>query len=432
MVTFASVQPSTTYDGYDYVEACRILADRGATIVGLNCSRGPETMLPLLEAIRAAVDVAVAAQPVPYRTSPAAPAFEALAPADGLHAFPIALEPFQCTRFEMADFALRARDIGVDYIGICCGGGPHHVRAMAEALGRDDAGQPLLAGHRAAPRPRRADEPHGGHGRLGRRGPLGGGDVWRHSPRHHGRSVVVRRAPVGRSGRGRAGADYVRDVDIRHRIVILGGGTGGTLTANRLRAPVRRRRARSWSSTTTTATSTSRGCCSCPSAWPTRRRSSARAARSCTTASSSASPRSTASRPHADAVHLVGGETLAYDVLVVASGASLLPEETEGLTGPGWGERIFTFYELERRDGAARGAAALRRRPARGQRGRHADQVPGRAAGVLLPGRLVLPRARHPRRRRADLRDAARRRVHQAGRRPSTSPGCWPRRASSW
>jgi methionine synthase I (cobalamin-dependent) len=136
MVTLASVQPTTTYDGYDYVEACRVLADRGATIVGLNCSRGPETMLPLLERIRAAVDVAVAAQPVPYRTSPAVPAFESLSGADGRHAFPIALEPFQCTRFEMADFAVRARDIGVDYIGICCGGAPHHVRAMAEALGR--------------------------------------------------------------------------------------------------------------------------------------------------------------------------------------------------------------------------------------------------------------------------------------------------------
>jgi betaine-homocysteine S-methyltransferase len=136
MVTFASVQEATTYDGYDYVEACRLLADRGATVVGLNCSRGPETMLPLLERIRDAVDVAVAAQPVPYRTSPAAPAFEALTTPDGLHAFPIALEPFQCTRFEMADFALRARDVGVDYIGICCGAGPHHVRAMAEALGR--------------------------------------------------------------------------------------------------------------------------------------------------------------------------------------------------------------------------------------------------------------------------------------------------------
>jgi betaine-homocysteine S-methyltransferase len=137
MVTFASVQDATTYDGYDYVEACRILADRGAAVVGLNCSRGPETMLPLLERIRAAVDVPVAAQPVPYRTSAAAPAFEKLQSGDGRHLFPIALEPFQCTRFEMADFARRARDIGVGYIGICCGGGPHHVRAMAEALGRD-------------------------------------------------------------------------------------------------------------------------------------------------------------------------------------------------------------------------------------------------------------------------------------------------------
>jgi betaine-homocysteine S-methyltransferase len=135
MVTFASVR-ETTYDGYGYVEACKILADQGATIVGLNCSRGPETMLPLLEAIRLSVDVPVAAQPVPYRTTHDTPAFEALE-ADGRHLFPIELEPFQCTRFEMADFARRARDIGVDYIGICCGGGPHHVRAMAEALGRE-------------------------------------------------------------------------------------------------------------------------------------------------------------------------------------------------------------------------------------------------------------------------------------------------------
>jgi betaine-homocysteine S-methyltransferase len=136
MVTFASVQPGKTYDGYDYVEACRVLADKGAALVGLNCSRGPETMLPLLERIRAAVDVPVAAQPVPYRTTLRTPAFESLESDAGRRAFPIELEPFQLTRYEMADFARRARDIGVNYVGICCGGAPHHVRAMAEALGR--------------------------------------------------------------------------------------------------------------------------------------------------------------------------------------------------------------------------------------------------------------------------------------------------------
>jgi betaine-homocysteine S-methyltransferase len=39
----------------------------------------------------------------------------------------------------MADFARAARDLGVNYIGICCGAGPHHVRAMAEALDREVA-----------------------------------------------------------------------------------------------------------------------------------------------------------------------------------------------------------------------------------------------------------------------------------------------------
>jgi betaine-homocysteine S-methyltransferase len=136
MVTFASVQPQQTYDGYDYVTACRLLADAGAAIVGLNCSRGPETMLPLLEQIRAAVDIPIAAQPVPYRTTFATPAFESLERAPGRRAFPIELEPFGLSRYDMADFARRARDIGVDYVGICCGGAPHHVRAMAEALGR--------------------------------------------------------------------------------------------------------------------------------------------------------------------------------------------------------------------------------------------------------------------------------------------------------
>jgi sulfide:quinone oxidoreductase len=46
---------------------------------------------------------------------------------------------------------------------------------------------------------------------------------------------------------------------------------------------------------------------------------------------------------------------LPYDVLVVATGARLQPEETEGLAGPAWNERVFTFYEPESAD-ALRGA----------------------------------------------------------------------------
>jgi sulfide:quinone oxidoreductase len=58
----------------------------------------------------------------------------------------------------------------------------------------------------------------------------------------------------------------------------------------------------------------------------------------------------------ASEVHLTTGATLAYDVLVVATGARLVPEETEGLTGPGWMEKVFTFYTPE---GAAALGAAL-------------------------------------------------------------------------
>lgn len=136
MVTLASVQPEKTRDGYDYVEACKILADHGADIVGLNCDRGPATMLPIIEQVRAAVSCYVAAQPVPYKTHSHAPTFESLELEDGTRAFPLALEPFLHNRFEMANFARQAQALGVNYIGICCGGSPHYVRAMAEALGR--------------------------------------------------------------------------------------------------------------------------------------------------------------------------------------------------------------------------------------------------------------------------------------------------------
>ncbi len=62
-------------------------------------------------------------------------------------------------------------------------------------------------------------------------------------------------------------------------------------------------------------------------------------------------------------VRLSGGKLLPYHVLVVATGARLRPEETPGLTGPGWNERAFTFYTLP-------GAEALRDRLERFDGGR--------------------------------------------------------------
>lgn len=46
-------------------------------------------------------------------------------------------------------------------------------------------------------------------------------------------------------------------------------------------------------------------------------------------------------------VHLGDGQKLTYDILIVATGTRLVPEQTEGLTGKGWHETAFDFYTLE-------------------------------------------------------------------------------------
>lgn len=135
VITFTTVHEKSC-DGYRCEEACRILEENGADVVGLNCGRGPETLMPIVQRVRDKVRGHMAVLPVPYRTTPKEPCFFDLRLENSKNAFPVALDPFLLTRFEMADFTVKARDMGVNYIGICCGAGPHHVRAMAEALGR--------------------------------------------------------------------------------------------------------------------------------------------------------------------------------------------------------------------------------------------------------------------------------------------------------
>lgn len=124
-------------------EACKQLQDAGADVVGMNCCRGPATMLPQLLEIRAAVSCPVAGIPVPFRTTEQTPTFQSLQDPQGEHcrpegmrAFPVAIDNLACTRYDMAEFAQQCVDANIRLVGVCCGGGPHHVRAMAEQLGR--------------------------------------------------------------------------------------------------------------------------------------------------------------------------------------------------------------------------------------------------------------------------------------------------------
>jgi len=138
VVTFAMHREELTRDGHSPAEACKRLEAAGADVVGINCHRGPRTMLPLLQQIRAAVSCHVAGLPVPYRTTPTQPSFMSLTdPCCGDRmAFPDGLDPFLAARSEIFDFGREAFAAGIRYLGVCCGAGPHHIRALAESLGR--------------------------------------------------------------------------------------------------------------------------------------------------------------------------------------------------------------------------------------------------------------------------------------------------------
>ena len=143
VVTLALHRSSLTREGWEPAEACVRLAEAGADVVGLNCIRGPRTMLAELKAIVRAVGerAYVAALPVPYRTSEAEPTFQSLTDPGcdsipGGMPFPTALDPLLCNRYEIAEFGQAAAALGVRYLGVCCGNAPHFTRALAEALGR--------------------------------------------------------------------------------------------------------------------------------------------------------------------------------------------------------------------------------------------------------------------------------------------------------
>lgn len=138
VVTFAMHREGNLREGWTPIETCKRLEAAGAEVVGVNCARGPATMLPMLKKIRKAVKCEVAALPVPYRTTRRQPTFQSLTDpcCGGARAFPTGLDPFICTRDEIADFGREAYALGVRYLGVCCGAGPHHIRALAEAVGR--------------------------------------------------------------------------------------------------------------------------------------------------------------------------------------------------------------------------------------------------------------------------------------------------------
>ena len=130
MVTICFENKDETMEGKNAGDAAKALLDAGADIVGMNCLRPPEHMLGPMEQMRKTVDGYLACQPVGYRTPKDKPDFTSLPE------FPYGLDPLQLTRKEMGDYALRAKEVGINYIGSCCGSVASHVREMAKSLGK--------------------------------------------------------------------------------------------------------------------------------------------------------------------------------------------------------------------------------------------------------------------------------------------------------
>ena len=142
VITIAPMGENVMRDGISIVDTCKELEQQGGEVIGMNCHRGPTTMMPYIKEIRKAVKCHVAALPINYRTTNENPTFLNLPDNNGCQCptphkrpFPTALDPMQCNRYEIGNFAKEAFNIGVNYLGVCCGANPMLIREVAEAVG---------------------------------------------------------------------------------------------------------------------------------------------------------------------------------------------------------------------------------------------------------------------------------------------------------
>jgi methionine synthase / methylenetetrahydrofolate reductase(NADPH) len=116
----------TCLDGASPQQAAALLTEWGASVVGVNCSTGPTTVLTAIEAMRPATRLPMAAMPNA--------------------GVPRAVEGrniYLCSPEYMASFARKAVTAGVSIVGGCCGTTPNHIRAMRSAIRAMDETAPV-------------------------------------------------------------------------------------------------------------------------------------------------------------------------------------------------------------------------------------------------------------------------------------------------
>jgi methionine synthase I (cobalamin-dependent)/5,10-methylenetetrahydrofolate reductase len=120
--------------GSDAAHVARALADLGADVIGLNCSVGPAVMLDALEEMAEAATVPLSAQPnagVPRTVRDR--------------------QIYMASPEYMAEYARRMIQLGVRFLGGCCGTTPEHVRALRALVG-ESAAKPVARARGSARR----------------------------------------------------------------------------------------------------------------------------------------------------------------------------------------------------------------------------------------------------------------------------------------
>jgi len=137
VVASMCIGPEGDCKGVSCGECAVRMAKAGADVVGINCHFDPFVTLEGLKLMKAALDennikVHMIAQPLAFHT----PDAKRQGFID-LPEFPFGLEPRICTRWDMHRYAREAYDLGVRYIGGCCGFEPYHIRAVSEELEKE-------------------------------------------------------------------------------------------------------------------------------------------------------------------------------------------------------------------------------------------------------------------------------------------------------
>jgi homocysteine S-methyltransferase len=109
--------------GTDATHIARALTEMGADVIGLNCSVGPAVMLDAIEEMAGATSLPLSAQPNA-----------------GLPRTVRDRQIYLASPEYVAEYARRMIDVGVRFLGGCCGTTPDHIRALRTVV--DEAAPP--------------------------------------------------------------------------------------------------------------------------------------------------------------------------------------------------------------------------------------------------------------------------------------------------